>query len=306
MGAWKKMRSAFIFYFTGTGNTQEVLAMLVHALETKGVKTDCLRMDSCTTNSNTLNAAEYDAIGIGYPIWAFNAPGMVEQFLKKLPRAEGKPAFIFKTSGEPFFINGASSLRIGRILKKRGYILNYERHFIMPYNICFRYPDDIVNQLYALAEKLSLKMARDLASGVSNPLKINPAAMIVSFVFRIQRPLSKFNGRMYKADETCCGCGKCVRECRSGNIFLEDGRIKFGWNCVMCMRCVMYCPRGAIRSGWINGLAVRGPYDFKRIMIDPEIRKDTIQNCRRGFFKYFKKYIKEMETLTADDDSMES
>ena len=294
------MKKAIIFYFTSTGNTQEVLAMLMRALDAEGIQTDCLQIENCTIKSNIRNIADYDAIGIGYPVWAFNAPVMVERFLKTLPRAENKPVFVFTTAGEPFFLNNVSSHWIGRILKKRGYIPNYERHFIMPYNINFRYPDEIVKELYALAEKLSIQMARELANGVLCPPKWSPVAIPVSFVLRLQRPLSKLNGRLYKTDAACNGCQKCVRECGSGNISLESGRIKFGWKCMMCMRCVMYCPQGAIKAGLINGLAVRGPYDFKRIMNDPAIRKDTIQNCGKGFFKYFKKYVKEMEELTSE------
>lgn len=299
MESGKQLKNAVIFYFTGTGNTQEVLLMLVRALDMEGFKTDCLQIDNCTAKSNTLDFAKYDAIGIGYPVWAFNAPEVVERFLKTLPRAEGKPAFIFKTLGEPFFANDASSFRIGRLLKKKGYRPDYERQFIMPYNIIFRYPDGVVRQLYALAEKLSIKTARDIANGVSSPPKFNFAAMLISFISLIHRPLSKLNGRMYTASAACSGCQKCVRECRSGNIRLEGGRIKFGWKCVMCMRCVMYCPRDAIKVGLINNLAVRGPYDFKRIMNDPAVQRETIQNCNKGFFKHFKKYVRQVEELTS-------
>ncbi len=292
------MKSLIIFYFTGTGNTEEVLGMLTRALNAENVKTDCMRIDCCTINNNTLDINGYDAIGIGYPVLAFNAPEMMEQFLKRLPAAEGKPAFIFKTSGEPFFTNNASSLGIDRLLKKRGYRLFYERHFIMPYNIGFRYPDEIVRQLYILAEKLSIKTARDLANDISCPPSYNPAAILISLLLRIEWPLARLNGRMYGVDRSCSRCQKCVKECRAGNIRLEDGRIKFGWKCMMCMRCVMYCPRGAVKAGLISGLALRGPYDFKQIMNNPAIREDAIQNCNKGFFKYFRKYIRKMEALT--------
>ncbi len=300
------MKSAAIFYFTGTGNTQEVLAMIKSAFYAEGIKTDCLRIDHCTISNNTLGVANYDAIGIGYPILAYNAPETVERFLMTLPPSDGKRAFIFKTSGEPFFINGASSFGISRILKKKGYVLNYERHFIMPYNIFFRYPDAVVKQLYTLAERLSIKLAQDIADGVSDPPEFNPIVVLVSLIMRIQRPLAKLNGRMYGTDAACNLCRKCVRECRVGNIRLDAGKIKFGWKCMMCMRCVMYCPQGALKAGLINVMALRGPYDFKRITEDPDVCGEAIQDCNKGFFKFFKKYVKEMEELTSGSASNDS
>jgi formate hydrogenlyase subunit 6/NADH:ubiquinone oxidoreductase subunit I len=81
------------------------------------------------------------------------------------------------------------------------------------------------------------------------------------------------------------------------NIHLKNGKIKFGWKCTMCMRCIMYCPQKAITAGLIEPLAIHGAYDFKRILNDSSIPSDYILNCKKGFFKHFRKYAREIEAL---------
>ena len=293
------MKSALIFYFSGTGNTLEVLGMIQSALRGEGVKTDSCAIDSCLNGGAMPDVSAYDAVGIGYPIYAFNPPGRVEAFMRTLPCADGKPAFVFKTAGEPLPTNNASSYAIDRILRRRGYNLTYERHFLMPYNILFRFSDQVVKQIYTLSGKLSRKLAYDVMRGIQDRPRYNPFVMLAAFIMRILRPLARFNGRMYSTKDTCNLCQKCVRECGAQNIRVEGGKIRFDGKCVMCMRCVMFCPQGAVKAGWINNIAVRGPYDFKRIMGDPAIQGGMIQESRKGFYKLFKKYVSKMEGLTS-------
>ena len=106
-----------------------------------------------------------DAIGIGYPVYAFNTPKIVHDFVKQLPPGENKIAFIFKTAGEPFYWNNASSSLLVRNLKKKGYRAVFERHFLMPYNIIMRYPEALIKQMVITNKKLCLDMAKRMMNG---------------------------------------------------------------------------------------------------------------------------------------------
>lgn len=294
------MKRVIIFCFSGTGNTEQVMAMLRDALHREGVHADCARIDQCVRSGVLPDISGYDAIGIGYPIFAFNVPGPVEAFVKMLPCGGGKPVFVFKTAGEPFAFNRTSSYFIHRKIARRGYDLAYERLFLMPYNIVFRYPDAVVSQIYTLSEKLAGRMAADIVRGVENRPRYNPFFTAVSWIMRIQQPGAALNGKLMRATKACNGCGKCVRECRTGNIRMEKGKIRFGWKCAMCMRCIMFCPQGAVKAGLLEPWAVRGAYDFKRILNDKNVPQDYIQSCKKGFFKYFQKYVSEVEALICD------
>lgn len=47
--------------------------------------------------------------------------------------------------------------------------------------------------------------------------------------------------------QSCVRCGKCVSICPSGNIRMEEGRIRFLDQCVACLGCYHRCPEKAIR-----------------------------------------------------------
>jgi flavodoxin/ferredoxin len=295
------VKRVIIFTFSGTGHTEIVAGMLRDALRAQGVHVDCRRIDRCVSEGAVPDLAGYDAVGIGYPIYAFNAPRTVESFARMLPKAAGKPVFVLKTAGESFVFNSTSSYGIHWLLMRKGYDLRYERLFLMPYNIVFRYPDGVVKQIYTLSKRLAGKMAADIIHGVANRPRYNPLLLLVSLILRIQMPGARLNGRLMRAGKGCSGCGQCARECPAGNIRIDDGRVRFGWNCVMCMRCVMYCPRGAVKAGLLERWAVRGGYDFERILTDPAVADRYIEHCEKGFFRYFKRYVRETEKLIGED-----
>lgn len=300
------MKRVIIFYFTGTGHTGIVAGMLTEALHNQGVHVDCRRIDCCLREEGFPDISAYDAVGIGYPIYAFNVPRTVEDFIRLFPKNTGKLVFVFKTAGEPFLFNKPSSYFIHGQLRRRGYALTYERLFLMPYNIVFRYPDEVVKEIYILSERLAEKMAVDIVRGVEVSPRYNPLLLLISLIMRIQFPGARLNGRLMRATKDCNLCGKCVRECRAENIRIEGGRVRFGWKCVMCMRCVMFCPKGAVKAGFLERWAVRGAYDFKGIVGNPALEGDTIKRCKKGFFGYFKKYVRDIEALTREPEKDES
>lgn len=47
--------------------------------------------------------------------------------------------------------------------------------------------------------------------------------------------------------EKCIGCGRCVKDCFSGVIRLENGRaVSNGKKCMECGHCIAVCPRSAV------------------------------------------------------------
>ena len=101
-----------ICYFSGTGNTKKVVDCFAETFKTEyNEDVTVARME----DSFTQDINDYDLIGIGYPVHAFNAPSIVLDFCKNLPVAKKEiRAFIVNTSGEPLKLNNISSLQIGR------------------------------------------------------------------------------------------------------------------------------------------------------------------------------------------------
>ena len=53
----------------------------------------------------------------------------------------------------------------------------------------------------------------------------------------------------------------------------------------MCQRCIMYCPRQAIKVGMFNSWRVDKPYAF----VEAPYQKESHPNyCKKNYIKYFK------------------
>ena len=89
---------------------------------------------------------------------------------------------------------------------------------------------------------------------------------------------------------------KCVNDCPAKNISYNEKKQKFhfGYQCLMCQRCIMYCPKQAIKVGMFNAWRVDEPYTFKEQL---EFQKERHPRyCRKNYQRYFEnseKRIKE-------------
>ena len=83
-----------LLYFTGTYNTLYLTTIIKNTLLTKGHSVDTFVL----TDKIKYKVDDYDFIGIGYPLHAYNAPKIVEDKLKEL-KILNKKYFIYKNGG---------------------------------------------------------------------------------------------------------------------------------------------------------------------------------------------------------------
>jgi ferredoxin/flavodoxin len=293
------MASAIIYTFSGTGNTFTAAEMIKKDLEREGVKTNIYRVHR--PFGDVPPPGNYDFIGFGYPVHAFNCPQIFYRFVKSLPSAPGKKAFLFKTSGEPFRLNDASSYKLIKELRKKGLDPVLEQHLLMPYNIVFRYKDSLVKQMYQYTGALCALLVKRLLAGERGIPRYRLLHKAVSLIFRIQWPGARLNGRLYSVGrKKCSKCMLCVKSCPSGNIGFENGRFRFDFSCAMCMRCAMYCPENAVNIGLLRFWKVNGTYDFCGIAGNPEIPSDFIGAGTRGYFRLFRNYYRNADSVLAE------
>ena len=265
-----------ICVFSGTGNTRKCAQALEAALLGRGVPA---ALHEIADGSET--APERDLV-ICYPVYGFNMPSVLRTFCRGLP--DGGNVWFLKTSGEPLRLNDNSSAEMIRILRKKGYRIKGEFHYVMPYNMVFRHTDEMASLMWKTARKRIPDAARRIAEGAEAPVRPPLSSKLMSSLCRIEHWFYPRNGRLFRVDEDkCLRCGKCVRDCPTGNITLEDGRFRFGDRCIGCARCSFRCPAGAIHIGLIDFMRVNGPYDFGR---DPASAR-LCRFCRRSYERYF-------------------
>ena len=276
--------------FSGTGNTHKVCRAMMREFENAG--NECVYVD-IRQDCALLDPNEYDRMIIGYPVHAFNAPRIVFDFIKRLPYRTGAcKVYLVKTSGEPLALNDGSCAHLFDLLKKRGYAVLGEYHYVMPYNMIFRHSDGMAARMWQAARLRIPADAREILDGKQTKLKKGLFKRIVSALFRIEHAAMPFVGRSFRATDDCIGCGKCARGCPKNNIRMEDGKPVFGKHCLGCVKCSFECPTNAIKIGILNGWKVNGAYAFDGA---PASDDEVCDYCKRSYLNYFHRIEGEQE-----------
>ncbi len=291
-----------LLFFSGTGHTERCAKAIKEAFIKHGHEVESYRYQAGVTPAYDIN--DFDMVGLGYPIHAFNLPQAFHRFIKALPKVN-KPYFIFKVSGEPFHLNDASSYHSYKVLRKKGYELIAEKHFIMPYNIIFRYKDELAKQMGLYLSPLAEAFVLGILNNKPETIKYKFSKKVVSFFFRIEWIAPKLNAPfIHVKKKKCIHCNKCIKDCPMNAISLtEKGKFKFhASKCAMCMRCAMDCPSDAITFGFMNPWKVNGPYPFEKLAKDESIDPHFVKEGRKGYFKKFLPYFKKADALLKEYD----
>ncbi|MCQ2149886.1 MAG: EFR1 family ferrodoxin [Bacteroidales bacterium] len=287
--------NCLLIYYTGTFNTRFLTEKLKSRLEAQGWSVSSYEIDPL--NNERLDLSSFDIIGLGYPIYGYCAPYAFLRFIRAQHFLKGMRVFIYKNSGETEHANDASSKYLLRKLRRDGAVTTNEYHFLMPYNIHFRFEDRLVREMLAMDDRLMDILVYELENNIGNMQRYGLWPRLVSAV--VSRPQyigGNVNSFLYRVDmDKCIGCDLCIRRCPMKNIYRDSGgSIRFHHRCLMCMRCSLYCPQDAIHIGFLEdwGWKVNGGYDLKSIERMPEdgpvITEDT-----KGFFKcYIETYVK--------------
>ncbi|MCQ2285031.1 MAG: EFR1 family ferrodoxin [Bacteroidales bacterium] len=289
------MMKCLLLYFTGTFNTRYVSNKLKKRLENVGYEVSLYEIDP--SKIERIDLSPYDLIGLGYPIYGFSAPYPFLKFVRKQQFPKGVKTFIYKNSGETEHENDASSMYLLRKLHRSKVRIENEYHFIMPYNIHFRFEENLVKEMLSIDEKLYDILVYEIQHDIPNlkPYKWWPRLV----TWAVSKPMyigGDVNSFLYKVDpDKCMRCGKCVRLCPMHNIEMDDkGNFKFHHHCNMCMRCSFFCPTNAFDIGFLDdwGWKVNGAYDFPKIEAI-ELKRPIITPQTEGFFHcYIETYQK--------------
>lgn len=287
-----------LIYYTGTHNTRFLVNQLKTRLEIDSHKVQTVEIKWDTP---IIDINGYDYVGLAYPIYGFNAPKPFNKYLRKLKFNKDQKYFIFKNSGEVLAVNNASSRVPKRIMRHKKCLFKGEYHFVMPYNIHFRFPVEFVKEAMEYNKKLFEIMLNNLNYNIIFYPKSNLIYEIASFLVSIQKIGGNINSFFYKVDDNKCSkCGLCIKNCPHNNIYFKNDKIKFSHHCDMCMACSFFCPNDAIKIGFLEGWHVNGDYHLKEIENSPRNDKSFINKDSQGFYKCFIKYFEMIDKMYDD------
>lgn len=260
-----------IAYFSGTGNTYYCAEYLKERLEKDGHGVSLRAMERLAK----AEVPGYDILIAGFPVFVFDMPELVKDFFTGLPLTVHRQAYLFGTKG---FYAGNALRKAAGVLRANGYRISAAADVTMPGSdalVMLREGSSFAKKLCAVdfktiapLDKLIGTLRSDLtrADGTCSFDRTVPARLpgaILDGVIGPFYPAAKRSlVRKLHADEACTRCGLCEEICPEGNIRLTEQGVRFGENCLLCLRCVNQCPVAAIQigKGTAGKLRWKGPY----------------------------------------------
>ena len=141
----------------------------------------------------------------------------------------------------------------------------------MPLTIIMSFSETVIKAQLDKANKITEDLAVNIRDSMVSNRQITFKSHVVSQMGRVEPLAARFFGLELHAKKSCNQCGKCVRECPEGNIKLKDnGKIKFGFKCIMCMRYLYNCPTKAITPRISKFIPLKNGYSIEKYLSEGE------------------------------------
>jgi ferredoxin/flavodoxin len=247
-----------IYFFSGTGNTAYIAKHLQAGFIAHNCGCELIPIENITLNKQPIEPQNYDLIGIGYPVHAFDAPRIVFDFVNLLPSTP-QHYFLFKTAGDSFLFGGSSrNLRLK--LAGKGWRLSHESFFHMPANVTSSAKPDKIKRLTDAARQQTEYVTAEICSGIRKTLPDTGAQRLGSLIHKLEDKGCHRASKNWLVNQNCTLCGLCVKQCPTNNITISEERLVFDDSCILCIRCWWHCPTRALYHRHLNRFLLKKPY----------------------------------------------
>ena len=261
-------QKALVLWLSQTGHTERMGRVIARAWERKGLKVSC----GDIRDIDKASVAAYDLIAVGSPVFYYDVPGFMQEWLRSMPRIDGRPLAAFVTFGG----KGGNQYNTGCTLlelcaKKGGVPMGMSLYSNMSafaptwsavseerilefrhlpnresYERARRFAEDILGKV-SRNERISVKRKLSFSDLTSGGVSIGLTKLMI--------------GRHAINEKKCIRCGTCVEKCIADAIDIEKPHVDTG-RCVACMGCVNNCPTGAMEMKFMG----KNVYGFKAFL----------------------------------------
>ncbi|MFR3729769.1 EFR1 family ferrodoxin [Lacrimispora sp.] len=247
-------------YFSGTGGTEYAAESMERQLKEQGIKVTKKNI----AKDPDISKEKWDLLIILSPVYAFRLAELTEQWVKKLPSGNHKPAAILSVSGGgEVSPNTACRVPCKKHLKKRNYDVVYEAMLVMPSNFAAQAESQINLALFTVLPDKIRGIIKDLMEGKKRLTTPQGKDRLITAFGIAEHMGARIFGSRLTANSDCNQCGQCIRECPKKNIRMKHGRPGFGFRCMWCMKCIYACSRSAIVPGVMKSAVLKDGFDIK-------------------------------------------
>lgn len=200
-----------------------------------------------------------------YPIHGFNPPRTVSRFVKNMPTGLFYTVNLIAVGCTTNWVDDAVSKSLRKMLQKRNYTVAVDEILAMPLTFITAFPEEYALNLINESEKRVEEISSWLKEGRISDRKVSFKSHLVNFIGKVEHPAARLFGLELRANKRCTSCGICWSNCPERNIQKNSkDKPKFGFKCLMCMRCIYNCPGKAISPRISKFIPINKGYSIKQ------------------------------------------
>jgi ferredoxin len=264
-------RKLTCFFLSGTGNSYRSARWLVEDAESRGIEAETIAVD----RARPLPREELGSdrlFGFYFPTHGFMPPWSMLKFLLRVRTARGSHAAVVATRGGikigPVIVPGAAGLAVflaTLLLALKGYRVRAGLSVDMPANMLNLHWGMLAKNVAAILARGRGRHQKLAEAVLSGRRYWSPANLLwealwggailtwwPAFPILYLAIGRLFMAKVFFADGSCKGCGKCARDCPNHAIIMvgrSHPRVPF-WtrHCEACMRCMAFCDFRAVQA----------------------------------------------------------
>jgi ferredoxin/flavodoxin len=243
-------KKVLILWYSQTGHTRRYARLIGCILKGKNLTVDALDIQGIDKNI----LPDYDLIIIGTPVFYYDTPSNISEWLKTIPSIKGTPVAAFVSFGGPEGNQHNASCHLLKLLADKGGIPVGRDAFrnIPTYPTPHWNSDNQISgqhlpnaatfdQVRRFTADMLERITRNEAISIGYEIAMREGLRALPLVWMNKKAINKHTVDAQK----CIGCGTCVKKCptKAINPFKQ---IVERDKCLACFGCLNNCPADAV------------------------------------------------------------
>ena len=264
----KEVRNAAVLWYSQTGNTEKCGKVLAKTFEKNRITVSYGDM----RDFGPIKATDIDLILIGSPVFYYDTPDYVKDFIQTLPDLNGTPVAAYVTFGGPEGNqhNAGCSILEGLVQKNGVPVGLGTFRSISSYSLAFKANDKEVKteRNTILPDKNTYKKVRQFAVFIKSEVERGNTSEFKK-TSNLREFSTNFGPEWWTKllvdnhsiiEEKCVECGACIAKCPTNSIDLDTYSVNTD-TCVLCFGCINNCLYQAVNMEY-NKKKLMGFYEY--------------------------------------------